>query len=105
MKSSLSLLILLLMMGCVETNAMEENCSETCEFKELQMCGDGIVRERCVSEKGCGYLKAVCYSKSAILFAEQLLPGKSKEIIRGWKKDGLVSCDKLPSYKTHPYIP
>ena len=73
-------------------------------MKELQMCGDGIVRERCLAHDGsCEYLKEVCYSKSAIEFSKML--GGSKKIIMEWKKKGLVPCEKIPSYKTHPYIP
>ena len=100
------LLLMLLILSSCNSHSLPVDCSKNCALKELQMCGDGIARERCISEKGdCAYLRAVCYSKSAIAFAKQFSPEGYKKIIKQWKKDGLVPCEKIPSYKQHPYIP
>lgn len=94
MKSLYILLVLLIVVG---GNGFAEPT-------ELQMCGDGIVRERYVGENS--YFRAVCYSDSAIKFSEQIKGKKeSKKIINKWKKDGLVHCSKIPFFKQHPYIP
>ncbi len=74
------------------------------EETELQMCGDGIVRERYVGTMQ--YFRAICYSNSAIKFSEEFVGKKeTKKIIKQWKKDGLVHCSEIPFYKQHPTVP
>lgn len=99
------LLILAMLLGGCDNSVKTLECTDKCTVKELQMCGDGIVRERCAGNKGCDYLRAVCYSRSAVEFQKMLGPKDHRKRVKEWENQGLVSCDKIPSYKQHPYIP
>lgn len=101
------ILALILLSGCKKTPSYYKEPPFNClaegldQATERQMCGDGIVRERYL---GCGsYYKSICYSDFTLDFFKN--DPNLRKIIKDWKRQGMVHCKKIKSYKTHPYIP